>query len=136
MPWPFADDSAQEIMASHILEHFTKADGRRFLAECYRVLAPGGQLHIAVPDMDVFVTCKETGDWTAVNGYSWRDFNWFFGGDMSETRPEMRHRYIYNEDILAAALTGAGFTAVTRRAPLDIDNPRYHAISLYMTGVK
>lgn len=123
-------------MASHILEHFTKEDGRRFLKECYRILAPGGLLHIAVPDMDVFVNCKVSGDWTAVGDYYWRDFNWFFGGDTRETRPEMRHSYLYNEDILKAAMWAAGFTAVNRRAPLPEDNPRYHAISLYMTGEK
>lgn len=135
-PWPYADCTAESIMASHILEHFSKAEARAFLAECYRILQPGGSLHVAVPDMDIFIACKLGNDWTAVYDYFWKDFNNFFGGDERETRPGMRHKYMYNEETLAAMLANVGFQWTDRRPPLTEDNPRYHNISLYMTGVK
>jgi len=48
-PWPWADDSVEEIHMSHVLEHFT-ADERVHIAnEMYRVLMPGGKATIITP---------------------------------------------------------------------------------------
>jgi len=50
----FADNSVDQIYASHVLEHFFYAlNGEllQVLAEWKRVLKPGGQLLISVPDL-------------------------------------------------------------------------------------
>jgi predicted SAM-dependent methyltransferase len=49
-PLPFPDASVEEIYCGHFVEHLTPKDADRFLAECYRVLAPGGRLGVVVPD--------------------------------------------------------------------------------------
>ena len=46
-PYPFNDNVADIIHASHILEHV--GDVFCFFDECYRILKPGGILHIKVP---------------------------------------------------------------------------------------
>jgi len=46
-PLPFKDESIHYIHARHVLEHIDNYLG--LLMECYRVLIPGGTLHIAVP---------------------------------------------------------------------------------------
>lgn len=135
-PWSIESDTAEEILASHILEHFQKETGKKFLAECHRALKTGGKLHVAVPDMDIFIDCRNSGDWTPLGSYHWRDFNDFFGGGNREPRPEMRHYYMYNVETLTALMVEAGFSNVEKRPPLDEDNAAYHAISLYMTGTK
>ncbi len=48
---PFADDSWDAVYHSHVLEHLTPADARRFVSDCFRVLKPGGVIRIAVPDL-------------------------------------------------------------------------------------
>lgn len=51
VPWPFATDSAEEIVMTHVLEHIGD-DPRvfmRFMKELYRVAAPGASIHIIVP---------------------------------------------------------------------------------------
>lgn len=48
---PFADESFKVVYHSHVLEHFAKPDAERFIAECYRVMAKGGIIRIAVPDL-------------------------------------------------------------------------------------
>jgi hypothetical protein len=66
-PWPFEDDSVAEIETSHFVEHlpmiYVDAAGNEvpcgtpgardlffaFFDECYRILAPGGWMHVVVP---------------------------------------------------------------------------------------
>jgi SAM-dependent methyltransferase len=43
-PWPFDDSTADEIRAFDVFEHVDKP--LEFVAECWRILAPGGQLYI------------------------------------------------------------------------------------------
>ncbi len=49
---PFADNSFDVVYHSHVLEHMPKAWGEFFIAECYRVLRPGGLLRVVVPDLE------------------------------------------------------------------------------------
>ena len=51
-PLPFPENSCAVVYHSHVLEHFTRAEGRRFIAECFRVLQPQGILRVAVPDLE------------------------------------------------------------------------------------
>lgn len=46
-PWPWPDESAEMIIASHLFEHVDKP--LLFMAEAWRVLAPDGILDIRVP---------------------------------------------------------------------------------------
>jgi predicted SAM-dependent methyltransferase len=136
-PWPWEDETVDEILASHILEHFTLDGGERFLSECYRVLKPRGVLHIAVPDMDKFIDAHLSGDFTPLGGYYWRDLNHLMGGDGSEPRPEWRHKHMYNFASLAYTLLNQGYDLIHRRTgPGEHDNPAYAAISLYVDAVK
>lgn len=48
-PWPWADASADEIVAKHVIEHIP-GDFWPFMQECARVLKPGGSLSISCPD--------------------------------------------------------------------------------------
>lgn len=49
---PFPDGSFDVVYHSHVLEHFSKADGLRLLERCGRVLRPNGVIRIAVPDLE------------------------------------------------------------------------------------
>lgn len=52
---PFEDGEFDAVYHSHVLEHFSKQDGKAFLCECYRVLKTGGVLRVAVPDLEQIV---------------------------------------------------------------------------------
>lgn len=50
-PWPWPDNSVQEVVLNHVLEHLGSTSEIYFaiLRELYRVCAPGAEIHIAVP---------------------------------------------------------------------------------------
>ncbi|MGE4538375.1 MAG: glycosyltransferase [Desulfovibrio sp.] len=49
---PFPDETFHAVYHSHLLEHLPKRTAPLFLAECFRVLRPGGVLRLAVPDLE------------------------------------------------------------------------------------
>ena len=49
-PWPFDDESAEQILMLDFLEHFPYSMTGLILGECYRVLHPDGEVVIQVPD--------------------------------------------------------------------------------------
>ena len=50
--FPFEDASFQFVNSEHIFEHLTFEDSCNMLAECYRVLRPGGIMRMAIPYFD------------------------------------------------------------------------------------
>lgn len=51
----FPDGSFDVVYHSHVLEHFSRQDGLRFLERCQKVLRPGGILRVVVPDLERIV---------------------------------------------------------------------------------
>jgi predicted SAM-dependent methyltransferase len=75
---PFETGRFDLVYHSHVLEHFAKDDGEKFIAECYRILKTGGVIRIALPNLEVIA--KEylknleraaAGDPDANNDYDW-----------------------------------------------------------------
>lgn len=51
----FPDDYAASIYSCHVLEHFSHAEAPEVLKTWFRVLSPGGEIRISVPDIDRIV---------------------------------------------------------------------------------
>lgn len=75
IPYPFRDNSFDEVRAVHVIEHV--ADVIRMIEEMHRLTKPGGQLHIVTPHYTDFSSfCDPTHRWH-LNSYSLR----YFGQD-------------------------------------------------------
>jgi predicted SAM-dependent methyltransferase len=60
---PLPDGSVGVLYSSHMVEHLDREEAKRFLHEAWRVLAPGGIIRLAVPDIKKQVKqYLETGD--------------------------------------------------------------------------
>jgi predicted SAM-dependent methyltransferase len=105
---PFADASATLLYASHLLEHFGRAEYRQVLAEWRRVLKPGGILRLAVPD---FAACAaiyyEKGLSDGLSGL----VGLVVGGQRDRFD---FHKMIFDEAFLRADLLAQGFREVRR----------------------
>lgn len=114
---PFANSSVAGVYSEHFIEHLGQAQGARLLRECRRVLAPGGRLRIATPDLDYLVERYQS---------SWRDQSWLaqFGYEWIHNRCEMLnismrewgHQWLYTEEELARLARYAGLSFMGRRA--------------------
>lgn len=75
---PFGDGSFDAVYSSHLLEHLSRSDARRFAAECLRVLKPGGVARFVVPDLEriareylQLVDDLRRGKQTSAKDYEW-----------------------------------------------------------------
>lgn len=54
---PLDDAVADVVYSSHFFEHIPRRHVEKFLAECFRVMKPGGKIRLVLPDLDEM--CRE-----------------------------------------------------------------------------
>lgn len=109
-PLPLEDGSADLVYASHVLEHFPQGQTISLLTEWRRILRPGGQLWVAVPDLDVIARMLiERPGWFTPPHEPW--VGAIYGGQKDEYD---FHKAGFTGPSLAALLTEAGFGDVRR----------------------
>ena len=107
---PFEDNYADEIYASHIIEHFHYYEGFDVLREWLRVLKPGGKLIIETPDM--FASCKKFVEGTEQDRINL--YGHFFAQPW--LGPGQVHKMLYTETQLRWTLETCGYTNI-RKVP-------------------
>lgn len=121
--FPFATGLFDYAFSEHMIEHITYEHGLRMLAECYRVLKPGGKIRIATPDLaflvDLYGKNKSplqmeyiefaTKECIPYAPYPLDTFvvNHFMRG--------FGHQFVYDFKTLEHSLVVAGFTAITKQ---------------------
>ncbi len=75
---PLPDAVCDVVYHSAVLEHIRREDAAAFLAECFRVLRPGGLIRVAVPDFERIciqylqkLDRAAAGDESAARDYEW-----------------------------------------------------------------
>lgn len=137
-PLPYEDGALDEIFAGHFLEHLTVDEARAFLAECRRVLRPGGTLGVVVPDTRAVMERWLRGEPSYIE---FPEGVWRAVADLDEvcalflysTVQDSRHQWSYDMGTLTRVVTAAGFTVTS-----EIDrfqDPRITVGAWYQCGV-
>ncbi len=100
---PFGAACAEQARALQLAEHLGFFKTKYFLAECWRVLVPGGRLLLETPDIEKTFRVFLAGDRAAREAA----LGWVYG---SET-DGMGHRYCFPRELLPGLLSEAGFAA-------------------------
>ena len=137
---PFPDRSVDRIYSSHLLEHLTFIQGQNLLVECRRVLKPGGELSVCVPDARMYVDAY-LGELTLDRS----DFG--VAGAYFETTAidalnyiaymDDHHKYMFDQENLNFRLQIAGFDSVESRdfdPSLDLSSRKSQ--SIYARGFR
>ncbi|MBK8284294.1 MAG: methyltransferase domain-containing protein [Ahniella sp.] len=133
---PFSDGSVQRIYVSHMLEHlFYPHDVGTFLREMRRVLAPGGRLRLAVPDIAACIEAYRTGDrrffesrhetwdWWPKDLTPLESFLAYAGAGAEPGHLLESHKFGYDFETLAKALRAAGFDTVLESRFMQSEDP-------------
>lgn len=123
---PFEDNSADEILAVHVVEHFWRWEVADVLAEWLRVLRPGGTMVLECPNLaaacEAFLADPDAG---AQPGPEGQRTMWVFYGDPRWRDPLMVHRWGYTPQSLAALMTEVGLANVRQEpARFKLREPR------------
>lgn len=111
-----ADNCADVVYASHMMEHLSRPEARRFLAEARRVLKPDGILRLVLPDMRLLVEaylgdhdCDQFVERTLLANESDGTFGWHVRLLLFGYRG---HRWMYDVPSAIALLAENGFTDI------------------------
>jgi predicted SAM-dependent methyltransferase len=133
-PLPFPADDIEEVYAGHFLEHLDQDDGRVFVAECYRVLKPGGLCTLVVPDIEAVMRrwLGRSHDAVEVPLGVWRNVDdlddvatvFLYGTPNSNSH----HLWAYCASTLARLMANAGFRelhAIDRERDWRLTSPAW-----------
>lgn len=102
--WPLSveDGSVEEIVASHVLEHFSHRDAGAVLRHWVEKLQPGGRIRLAVPDFEDLASRYLKGEAVNVQGY-------VMGG---HTDQNDRHGCLFDREALTELMAQVGLERI------------------------
>ncbi len=131
---PFSDNSVDEILSVHVVEHFWRWEVRDILREWVRILKPGGRMILECPNLESACrTFLEDPATRAREDQQGQRTMWVFYGDPAWKDPYMIHRWGYTPLSLAELLTEIGLVEIKQEpAQFKLREPR----DMRITGKK
>ena len=123
---PFEDNSVDEILSVHVVEHFWRWEVVSVLKEWVRVLKPGGTMILECPNLlSAAHELLMNPDVASGPGGEGQRSMWVFYGDPSWKDPYMVHRWGYTPLSLARVMYEAGLDNLRQEpAQFKLREPR------------
>lgn len=121
------ESSFEAAWCSHILEHLYVHETATAAAELLRILTPGGELFVFVPDLQAAARAIADGGlmdplyMSASGPISPHDMLFGHGASVAAGRTAMAHRTGFTPEALGACLHAAGFDPVVVRRTSDFE---------------
>ena len=106
------DNSIDAIFCEEAIEHVSKGECARLLAECLRILRPGGVMRVTTPDLNYLA--RRIGEHERA------------GDDMNDMFYAHGHQYLYTREELKKACKQVGFVALKPSCYRDTDSVLGH----------
>jgi len=118
--FPIPDASMHFVTSEHLIEHIPYEDGLSMLRECHRVLASGGRVRIATPNLSTFLALFQDPQPGAGALYIQRKLAWHRWPQtpdpacliLNRQMREWGHEFLYTPKLLRATLESAGFSDI------------------------
>jgi len=108
---PFVGGTVDAIYTRHVLEHFYHDELMRVLAECHRVLRPGGGMRVMVPSLEVACRAYLEGDDSVLMTFP-RPYRSRGGRAVNLLFCDGQHRMGFDFSLMHELLEDAGFTDI------------------------
>lgn len=149
----YESNSIEFIYSSHMIEHLSRSQGLRLLRECSRVLAPGGRVRLATPDLRDIAAAyigrdSPPGSPAVTADAFMRTLNMYCEDETSGIKGQIKkhvsgawHQWLYDAESLAALMQEGGLIDICSRgyregAVPDLDVLEHRPESLFMEGTK
>lgn len=111
-PLPVDSGSMELVYCEHFIEHISREQARNLLAECHRVLKPGGVLRVSTPSLRKLIEEYLSGELS-----EWSDVGWKPATPCQMMNEGFRlwgHQFIYDADELKRIFEEAGWHNLTQ----------------------
>ena len=134
--FPLPDGSIQYIVGEQMVEHLTYEQGLAMLGECYRVLAPGGKIRLATPNvLKLFALYQDppTEEAKRYIAAKLKEHGWPRTSRPAATILKLEltsfgHQFLYDPVTISSSLAAAGFKMVTQFQPGESDDPQLRGV--------
>lgn len=142
LPWP--DNTVDYIFSSHFLEHLPYRYGEKIVADCCRVLKPGGVMRIGVPDLSRLIAMYTEGRLSELNKINAPSRLAKYDTERFWEVLTAEHHAAYDYKTLDSLLKMSGFKEVTECKFQESNHlvfkeetrDMYPEISVYVEGTK
>jgi predicted SAM-dependent methyltransferase len=141
--FPLPDSSFDLVFTEHMIEHLTYPEGRHCLAECHRILRPGGRIRVATPSIDQLIQLYDPRLTDLQRGYMrWATETFITEADailpgfiVNNMFRNFGHKFVYDEQTLRHALQASGFVDVEMCGVGESRDPRLVGLERHMRSV-
>ena len=135
--FPFPSNTFERIFSEQMIEHVSLTDGENMLAECFRVLKPGGRIRLETPDLFKMANLYAIREKSEAQGF----IEWahrLFGDKkyppticfaINNAMRNYGHLFLYDQEMLQLALARVGFCNIKQYARNQTEDPEFQNIS-------